>query len=111
MVCQTNVGYHRSPLLTSAAALVRFWKHQLQARRNRLGLSTRQLKYAQVTDLPQLVPLENEILQHLREVLVALRTVQLQAHKSRSTWLIELANSVAVSQHTTREKALARMVN
>ena len=87
-VFQTNVEYHRSPPLTSAAALVRFWKHQLQARQNGVELSTHLLEYARVTGLPQLVPLENVILQHLCEAWTVLRTVQLQAHKSRSTWLI-----------------------
>ena len=75
-VCHTNVGYHRSPALTSAANLVRYWKHQRQARRHDVGLSTRLLQYAQLNGLPQSVLRELDILQHLRESWAALRTVQ-----------------------------------
>ena len=80
-VCQTNLGYYRSPALTSAANLVRYWKHQLQARRHDVGLSTRLLHYAQMNDLPQSVLCKLDILQHLRESWTALCTVQTQAQE------------------------------
>ena len=108
-VCHTNVGYHRSPALTSAANLVRYWKHQRQARRHDVGLSTRLIQYAQLNGLPQSVLRELDILQHLRESWAALRTVQTQAREERSEWLNELADSLATAKRTTREKAIAQM--
>ena len=35
-----NVGFARSPALTDAASIVRYWRHQLSANRNRIGHST-----------------------------------------------------------------------
>ena len=74
VVCQTNVGYHLSPDLTNAAALVSFWKHQLQERCKEVGIPTSILKCAQVKDLPQFVHQENDILQHLHKAWTAIRT-------------------------------------
>ena len=34
-----NFGFHRYPALTDAASIVRYWRLQLTARRNNIGLS------------------------------------------------------------------------
>jgi hypothetical protein len=47
-----NTGYHRSPALTEAAAIVRYWRIHLQAFRNALGLSDKTKRYASTNDLP-----------------------------------------------------------
>ena len=49
---QPNVGFARSPALTDAASIVRYWRHQLSANRNRIGLSTCLKAFAVKHDLP-----------------------------------------------------------
>ena len=84
-VYQTNVGYHRLAALTSAAALVWFWKDQLQARYNEVGISTSPLQYAQVNNLSMFVPRKTYLLQHLHKAWTALCTVQIHKNEARST--------------------------
>ena len=61
-----NTGYHRSPALTEAAAIVRYWRLHLQAFRNALGLSDKTKRYASTNDLPLTILQESEILPALR---------------------------------------------
>ena len=47
-----NTGYHRSPALPEAVAIVQYWCVHLQALRNALSLSNRKTWYATKNDLP-----------------------------------------------------------
>ena len=51
-VRRRNVGYARSPALTKAAAIVRFWRTQLRSMRNNVALSRATIKFAKDNDLP-----------------------------------------------------------
>ena len=53
-----NVGLHRSLDITDAAAIVRYWRLQLTAYRNNIGLSEKIVRFATKQDLPtEVVPL------------------------------------------------------
>jgi hypothetical protein len=79
-----NTGYHRSPALTEAAAIVRYWRIHLQAFRNALGLSDKTKRYALTNDLPLTILQETEILPTLRASWKDLRAVQHSAWEHRS---------------------------
>ena len=62
---QANVGYARSPALTEAASLVRYWRTLLSARRNHIGLSAATINYVCRHNLPTTVPGISIINKHL----------------------------------------------
>ena len=66
-----NVGFHRSPALTDAASIVRYWRSQLTACRNNIGLSAKIIRFATKQDLPtEVAPLGaiNRALPHLLSI-------------------------------------------
>ena len=71
-----NTGYNRSPALTEAAAIVRYWRLHLQAFRNALGLSDKTKRYASKNDFSLTILQESEILPALRASWKHLREVQ-----------------------------------
>ena len=56
-VRRKNVGFARSPELTRAASLVRYWKTQLRATRNKVVMFKATLTFAKKNDLPVTVQL------------------------------------------------------
>ena len=56
-----NVGYQRSPALTEVAAIVRYWRTQLSAVRNSIGLSQCTVSFATKHSLPTAVIPERNI--------------------------------------------------
>ena len=104
-----NTGYHRSPALTEAAAIVRYWRLHLQAFRNALGISDKTKRYASKNDLPLTILQESEILPALRASWKDLREVQQSAREHRSKWLHERADDLASQMKTDRSKALRQI--
>ena len=78
-----NKGFKRSPALTRAASFVRFWRRQLAARRNNVGLSCRMKEFASVHSLPVSVQAMHEIKTELQKAWKHLRKVQSNADKER----------------------------
>ena len=104
-----NTGYHRSPSLTEAAAIVRYWRIDLQAFRNALGLSDKTKRYASKNDLPLEILKENEILPALRDSWKDMRAVQQSAREHRSKWLHERADALASQMKTDQSKAVRQI--
>ena len=95
-----NVGFHRSPALTDAASIVRYWRLQLTACRNKIGLSEKIIKFASKHDLPQMVVSIESIHRALHDAWEDLRAVQQKAQEHRAKWLNEKADAVASQMKT-----------
>ena len=95
-----NTGYHRSPALTEAAAIVRYWRLHLQEFRTSLGLSDKTKQYASKTDLSLTILQETEILPALRASWKDLRKVQQSAREHMSKGLHERADALASQMKT-----------
>ena len=104
-----NVGFARSPALTDAASIVRYWRHQLSANRNRIGLSTCLKVFAVKHDLPVSIQSKAVIFTHLHAAWTDLRAVQRKADVKRSEWIHEQADALAEDMKTTRAVALKQM--
>ena len=89
-VRRKNVGYARSPTLTRAASIVRYWRTQLRARRNALPLSRASLDFAAQHSLPLIVEQLPVIFKQLHQAWAALREVQRRIFERRGwrNWLI-----------------------
>ena len=75
-VRRRNVGYARSPELTKAASVVRFWRTQLRSVRNRIAMSKSAVKFAATHNLPQTVQPLQLVHRKLHEAWAALRLIQ-----------------------------------
>ena len=104
-----NKGFARSPALTEAAAIVRYWKKQLSSRRNRVGLARATTNFATKHSLPTEVCLMPKIIQRLHAAWKDLREVQSKADQKRQDWLNEEADAAAMKSNTDRETALRKI--
>ena len=104
-----NVGFHRSPALTDAASIVRYWRLQLTACRNKIGLSEKIIRFASKHDLPQMVVSIESIHRALHDAWEDLRAVQQKAQEHRAKWLNEKADAVASQMKTDRSTALRQI--
>ena len=84
-----NVGYARSPALTEAASIVRYWRAQISSNRNNVGLSCGIRTFALKHSLPTSVLLLESIITKLNDAWKALRVVQQTAEEERSKWIDE----------------------
>jgi hypothetical protein len=106
---RSNVGFHRSPALTDAASIVRYWRVQLTACRNNIGLSDKVITFAKKQDLPLKVT-HIGIIQHaLYKAWEDLRKVKEKAQEHRAKWLNEKADAVAVQMKSDRSVALRQI--
>jgi hypothetical protein len=81
---RATIEYARSPALTEAASLVRYWRNLLLARRNNIGLSAATLDFGRCHNLPVTVPGASIINTNLHGAWEHLRTVQNEAEERRS---------------------------
>ena len=95
-----NIGFHRSPALTDAASIVRYWRLQLTACRNKMGLSEKIIRFASKHDLPQTVVSIESIHRALHDAWEDLRAVQQKAKEYRAKWLNEKADAVSSQMKT-----------
>ena len=109
-VRRKNVGFARSPELTRAASLVRYWKTQLRATRNKVAMSKATLTFAKKNDLPVTVQSLPEVYLRLRQAWARLRLIQKNAAELRTQWLEELADSAATEANTSKEVALRQIL-
>ena len=103
---RANVGYTRSPALTEAASLVRYWRTLLSARRNHIGLSTATIDYWRRHNLPTIVPGASIINKNLHGAWEHLRKLQNEAEERWSAWLHSQAEEAAAELNTTKKAAL-----
>ena len=108
-VRKRNIGFARSPALTKAASIVRFWRTQLSVARNQSTLSKASMAFASLHDLPGTVQPLSIIFRRLHQAWANLRLVQKHARSAREEWLDELAEEAAVEMNTTKEVALKQM--
>ena len=104
-----NVGFHRSPALTDAASIVRYWRFQLTARWNNIGLSEKIIRFATKQDLPTEVAPLGTINRALHDSWDDLHAVQQKAEEHRAKWLHEKADAVAAQMKTDRSVALRQI--
>ena len=97
---RSNVGFHRSPALTDAASIVRYWRLQLTACRNNICLSEKIIKFATKQDLPTTVETLATITRALHDAWGELHAVQQKAQDHRAKWLNEKADAVAAQMKT-----------
>ena len=108
---RSNVGFHRSPALTDAASIVRYWRLQLTACRNNIGLLEKIIRFATNQDLPTTVePLET-ITRALHDAWDDLHAVQQKSQEHRAKWLNEKADAVAAQMKTDRAVALRHIAS
>ena len=106
---RSNVGFHRSPALTDAASIVRYWRVQLTACRNNIGLSEKIIRFATKQDLPTEVAPLGAINRALHDAWDDLHEVQQKAEEHRAKWLHERADAVAAQMKTNRSVALRQI--
>ena len=104
-----NVGYARSPALTEAASIVRYWRAQISSNRNNVGLSCGIRTFALKHSLPTSVLVFESIITKLHDAWKSLRVVQQTAEEERSKWIHEQADALADDMKTTRSVALKQM--
>ena len=92
---RTNVGFARSPALSDATSIVRYWRHQLSANRNRIGLSTCLKAFAVKHDLPVSIQSKAVIFIHLHAAWTDLRAVHRKSVEKRLEWINDQANALA----------------
>ena len=74
-----NKGFARSPALTKAAGIIRYWKTQLSSRQYHMGLAHATTNFATKHSLPTEVCLMPEIIKRLHAAWKDLREVQSKA--------------------------------
>ena len=109
-VRRRNVGYARSPTLTRAATIVRYWKTQLRAARQNVALSKAAVKFAQQHSLPTEVQSSSAIFENLHKAYAHLRHIQQHAAEIRGQWMENLAEAAAAEKNTSKAVALKQIV-
>ena len=106
-----NVRFHRSLALTDAASIVRYWRQQLTACRNNIGLSKKIIRFAKKQYLPTKFAPISTITRDLHDAWEDLHAVQQKAQEHRAKWLHEKADAVVAQMKTNRSVALRRIVS
>ena len=106
---RSNVGSNRSPALTDAASIVRYWRLQLTACRNNIGLLVNTIRFTTKHDLPKTVELIGTITRALHDSWEDLHAVQQKSQEHRAKWLNEKANAVAAQMRTDRSVTLRQI--
>ena len=84
---RSNVGFHRSSAIMDAASIVRYWRVQLTACRNNIGMSEKIIRFATKQDLPTEVAPLGAINRAMHDAWDDLHEVQQKVEQHCAKWL------------------------